>query len=95
MNIIGYINETLGNIIEMLKIISHHQILQLLLYITAEQLSSCFGRFLYSAGSGIYVSLITWALGICLIYMPALSGLRPLGLGIYIRQIPHAHVLTI
>ena len=27
--------------------------------------------------------------------MPAHSGLRPLGLGIYIRQIPCAHVITI
>ena len=39
--------------------------------------------------------VITWALGIFLIYMPAPSGLWPSGLGIYIRQIPRAHVITI
>ena len=36
-----------------------------------------------------YISLITYAVKICLIYMPAAQGL-----GIYIRQIPCAHVIT-
>ena len=37
-----------------------------------------------------YISVVTWALGICLICMPSALGL----LGIYIRQIPLAHVTT-
>ena len=42
-----------------------------------------------------YILLIPWPLGIFLIYMPSPSGLRPLGLGIYIRQIPCGHGITI
>ena len=34
-----------------------------------------------------YVIVITWALGICLIYMPKLKGNRPKDVGICIRQI--------
>jgi len=41
------------------------------------------------------ILLITRTIGICLIYMPSPSGLQPSGLGIYIRQIPLAHVITI
>ena len=37
---------------------------------------------------------ITWARGICLIYIPEPEGRRPEGEGIYIRQIPIAHVIT-
>ena len=37
----------------------------------------------------IYVIVITWERGICLIYMP-----KPEGAGIYIRKIPSAHVIT-
>ena len=37
-----------------------------------------------------YISVVTWALGICLICMPTALGL----LGIHIRQIPRAHVTT-
>ena len=37
----------------------------------------------------VYVIVITWAQGICLIYMP-----KPEGAGIYIRQIPSAHVIS-
>ena len=51
------------------------------------------GRFLECRKWNILV--ISRALGIFLIYMPAASGLWPLGLGIYIRQIPRAHVITI
>ena len=64
-----------------------------LLYKEAELLTSVLGRFLECRKWNILV--ITWALGIFLIYMPAPSGLRPSGLGIYIRQIPLAHVITI
>ena len=64
-----------------------------LLYKEAEILKSTLGRFLECQKWNILV--ITWALGIFLIYMPAPSGLRPSGLGIYIRQIPRAHVITI
>ena len=42
----------------------------------------------------VYITYITWAIGICLIYIPSPLGLRPLGLGIYIRQIPLAHVIS-
>ena len=59
-----------------------------LLYKEAELLTSILGRFLECRKWNILV--ITWALGIFLIYMPT-----PLGLGIYIRQIPLAHVITI
>ena len=59
-----------------------------LLYKEAETLRSTLGRFLECRKWNILV--ITWALGIFLIYMPA-----PSGLGIYIRQIPRAHVITI
>ena len=41
-----------------------------------------------------YISLVTWAIGICLIYMPQPDGRRPEGVGIYIRQIPLAYVIT-
>ena len=61
-----------------------------LLYKEAELLMSVLGRFLECRKWNI-----SWALGIFLIYMPAPSGLRPSGLGIYIRQIPLAHVITI
>ena len=44
--------------------------------------------------TGIYVIVIPWARGICLIYMPKPEGRRPEGAGIYIRQIPSAHVIT-
>ena len=64
-----------------------------LLYKEAELLTSVLGRFLECRKWNILV--ITWALGIFLIYMPAPSGLRPSGLGIYIRQIPLAHGITI
>ena len=64
-----------------------------LLYKEAEILRSTLGRFLECWKWNILV--ITWALGIFLIYMPASLGLWPSGLGIYIRQIPHAHVITI
>ena len=37
----------------------------------------------------MYVIVITWARGICLIYMP-----KPEGADIYIRKIPSAHVIT-
>ena len=57
-----------------------------LLYKEAEILKSSLGRFLECRKWNILV--ITWALGIFLIYMPAPSG-------IYIRQIPCAHVITI
>jgi len=40
-------------------------------------------------GLGIYVIVITWARGICLIYMP-----KPEGGGIYIGKIPIAHVIS-
>ena len=59
-----------------------------LLYKEAELLTSVLGRFLECRKWNILV--ITWALGIFLIYMPA-----PSGLGIYIRQIPLAHGITI
>ena len=42
----------------------------------------------------IYVIVIPWARGICLIYMPKPEGRRPEGAGIYIRKIPSAHVIT-
>ena len=64
-----------------------------LLYKKAELLTSVLGKFLECRKWNILV--ITWALGIFLIYMPVPSGLRPSGLGIYIRQIPLAHVITI
>ena len=64
-----------------------------LLYKEAEILKLTLGRFLECQKWNILV--ITWALGIFLIYMPTPLGLRPSGLGIYIRQIPHAHVITI
>ena len=64
-----------------------------LLYKEAELLTPVLGRFLECRKWNILV--ITWALGIFLIYMPAPSGLRPSGLGIYIRQIPLAHGITI
>ena len=64
-----------------------------LLYKEAELLMSVLGRFLECWRWNILV--ITWALGIFLIYMPAPSGLRSSGLSIYIRQIPLAHVITI
>ena len=64
-----------------------------LLYKEAELLTSVLGRFLECRKWNILV--ITWALGIFLIYMPAPSGLQPSGLGIYIRQIPLAHGITI
>ena len=64
-----------------------------LLYKEAELLTSVLGRFLECRKWNIL--FITWALGIFLIYMPAPSGLRPSGLGIYIRQIPLAHGITI
>ena len=64
-----------------------------LLYKEAKLLTSVLGRFLECRKWNILV--ITWALGIFLIYMPAPSGLRPSGLGIYIRQIPLAHGITI
>ena len=64
-----------------------------LLYKEAEILKSTLGRFLECQKWNILV--ITWALGIFLIYMPVPSGLWPSGLGIYIRQIPRAHVITI
>ena len=64
-----------------------------LLYKEAELLMSVLGRFLECRKWNILV--ITWALGIFLIYMPAPSGLRPSDLGIYIRQIPLAHGITI
>jgi len=41
-----------------------------------------------------YVIVITWARGICLIYMPKPEGHRPVGEDIYIRQIPIAHVIS-
>ena len=59
-----------------------------LLYKEAELLTSILGKFLECRKWNILV--ITWALGIFLIYMPA-----PSDLGIYIRQIPLAHVTTI
>ena len=40
-------------------------------------------------GFFIYVIVIPWARGICLIYMP-----KPEGTGIYIRKIPSAYVIT-
>ena len=64
-----------------------------LLYKEAKLLMSVLGRFLECRKWNILV--ITWVLGIFLIYIPAPSGLRPSGLGIYIRQIPLAHVITI
>ena len=64
-----------------------------LLYKEAEILKSTLGRFLECRKWNILV--IMWARGIFLIYMPVSSGLRPSGLGIYIRQIPRAHVITI
>ena len=42
----------------------------------------------------IFVIVIPWARGICLIYMPKPEGRRPEGAGIYIRKIPSAHVIT-
>ena len=57
-----------------------------LLYKEAKILKSSLGRFLERQKWNILI--ITWALGIFLIYMPS-------GLGIYIRQIPRAHVITI
>ena len=42
----------------------------------------------------VYVIVITWARGICLIYMPKPEGRRPEGAGLYIRKIPSAHVIT-
>ena len=59
-----------------------------LLYKEAELLTSALGRFLECRKWNILV--ITWALGIFLIYMPTPSGLWPSGLGIYIRQIPYS-----
>ena len=41
-----------------------------------------------------YVIVITWARGIRLIYMPKPEGHRSKGAGIYIRQIPRAHVIS-
>ena len=64
-----------------------------LLYKEAKLLTSILGKFLECRKWNILV--ITWALGIFLIYMPVPSGLQPSGLGIYIRQIPLAHVITI
>ena len=77
------------------KIEPHNHNEYLLLYKEAEILKSTLGRFLECRKWNILV--ITWALGICLIYMPAPLplGLWPSGLGIYIRQIPLAHVITI
>jgi len=42
----------------------------------------------------IYVIVITWARGVCLIYMPKPKGHRPKSKGIYIRQIPIAHAIS-
>ena len=64
-----------------------------LLYKEAEILRSTLGKFLECQKWNILV--ITWEIGIFLMYMPAPSGLRPSGLGIYIRQIPCAHAITI
>ena len=75
------------------KIEPHNHNEYRLLYKEAEILRSTLGRFLECRKWNILV--ITWALGIFLIYMPAPLGLRPLGLGIYIRQISRAHVITI
>ena len=58
-----------------------------LLYKEAKISKSSLGIFLECRKWNILV--ITWALGIFLIYMPA-----PSALGIYIRQIPRAHVIT-
>ena len=60
-----------------IKITSRHQNRHLLLYKPAEQFPSGLGRFLVCRKW--YILVITWALGICLIYMPV-----PSGLGIYI-----------
>ena len=42
----------------------------------------------------IYLIVIPWPLGICLIYMPTPSDLQPSGLDIYIRQIPSGHGIS-
>ena len=75
------------------KIKPHNHNKYPLLYKEAELLTSILGRFLECQKWNILV--ITWSLGIFLIYIPTPSGLQPSGLGIYIRQIPLAHVITI
>ena len=42
----------------------------------------------------LYVTVITWPRGICLIYMPKPEGRRPEGAGIYIRQITSGRVIS-
>jgi len=44
--------------------------------------------------SYMHLITITWARGICLIYMPNPEGHRPKGEGKYIRQILIAHVIS-
>ena len=48
----------------------------------------------YFSHAGSYVIDITWARGIYLIYTPKPEDHRPKGVGIYVRQIPSAHVLS-
>ena len=71
------------------KIEPHNHNEHPLLYKEAELLRSTLGRFLECRKWNVLV--ITWALRIFLIYICP----RPSGLGIYIRQIPRAHVITI
>ena len=73
------------------KITSHHRNEYLLLYKPAERFPSGLDRFLMCRKW--YILVIPCELGILLIYIPATLDLRPMGLGI--RQIPHAHVITI
>jgi len=42
----------------------------------------------------VYAIVITWARGICLIYMPKPTGCRYKDKGIYIKQIPIAHAIS-
>ena len=42
-----------------------------------------------------YITVLTWALVVCLIYTLSPRACGPRGLGVYIRQTTRAHVTTI
>ena len=90
---IGYFIETLGNVIKMLKNISHNYSQHLLLYKLGEQSPSGLGRFLECRKCNILV--ITQALVLCLIYTHFPSGAAcPWASCTYIRQSTLTYVVT-
>jgi len=56
--------------------------------------SKCISYMMICGKPILYAIVITWARGICLVYMPKPKGHRPEGKGIYIRQILIAHVIS-